>query len=282
VRMDWGQTAIVAGQDSLFFSPLTPSTLSSLAIPALSYSGNLWSWTPQFRVEHSIPLPDSSNVLIQVGILDSLTGDIPEYSYRYPTVGEQSGQPAYAARTAWTGAVMGRKLALGLSGYYGRQNWGLGRTVDGWAGVTDATVPLTSVLEFTAEFYRGRAMGGLGGGIGQSVLLTGLLSSPSTAVYVLNSMGGWAQLKYRPKNNFSLNFAYGQDNPFASELRGYPDTADYYGPLMSRNRSFFTNFIYRARSDILLSVQYQRIMTNALDANANVANQVTMSMGYLF
>src|SRR6202044_3999123 len=37
IRMDWANTSIIAGQDSLFFLPLSPTSLSSLAVPALSY-----------------------------------------------------------------------------------------------------------------------------------------------------------------------------------------------------------------------------------------------------
>src|ERR1700722_15796490 len=62
-RMDWTNTSIVAGQDRLFFAPLAPTSLASLAVPALSYSGNLWAWTPQVRVEHKIALSESSHLM---------------------------------------------------------------------------------------------------------------------------------------------------------------------------------------------------------------------------
>src|ERR1700675_3768549 len=187
VRLDWANTSIVAGQDAIFFAPLTPTTLSSLAIPALSYTGNLWSWTPQVRIEHRFALSENSGLRIQAGILDSLTGHLPQQSYRYPSVGEASGQPAYAAHLAYSRRIFGRDLNVGIGGYYGRQNWGFGRAVDGWAGVTDVTVPLGEFLDFSAEFYRGRAVGGLGGGVGQSILLSGPIYNPATAVHGLDS-----------------------------------------------------------------------------------------------
>ena len=134
--MDWADTSIVAGQDSLFFAPLVPTSLASLAIPALSYSGNLWLWTPQIRIEHRVALSEDSTLLLQAGILDSLTGDYPNPQMRVPSEGEQSGQPAYAARVAWSHHAFGRDVTVGFGGYYGRQNWGFGRGVDGWAGTT--------------------------------------------------------------------------------------------------------------------------------------------------
>jgi hypothetical protein len=282
IRLDWENTSIVAGQDSLFFAPLTPTSLASVAIPALSYSGNLWSWTPQIRIEHRIALSDGSTLLFQAGILDSLSGDVPQPGYRIPTVGEQSGQPAYATRIAWTRKAFGRDLTLGLGGYYGRQNWAFGRNVDGWAGTTDLTVPLGNLFDLTGEFYRGRGVGGLGGGIGQSLLLSGPIADPGTAIYGLDSMGGWVQLKFKPKANFEVNLAYGMDNPFASELRAFPASGIFYGSSLSRNQSPFVNFIYRARSDVLFSVEYKRLQTYTLDSGANTANQIGISMGYLF
>ena len=51
LRLDWDRTSIIAGQDTPFFSPLSPSSLATIAQPAFAYSGNLWAWTPQLRVE---------------------------------------------------------------------------------------------------------------------------------------------------------------------------------------------------------------------------------------
>jgi hypothetical protein len=282
IRLDWRDTSIIVGQDGLFFAPLTPTSLAALAIPALSYSGNLWSWTPQIRVEHRITLNDSAKLTFQAGILDQLTGDYLRGDYRYPTVGEQSGQPAYASRIALATKVFGRDMTFGAAGYYGRQNWGPGSTIDGWAGLTDVSIPLGTYFDLSGEFYRGRAVGGLGGGIGQSVLVSGTFAAPGSVVRGLDSLGGWAQLKFKPRNNFELNFAYGQDDPFTSQLRAFPASQAYYGSLLTRNQTPFVNFIYRARSDILFSAQYQRLKTLTLDATPNVANQVTLSMGYLF
>ena len=282
IRLDWSDTSIVAGQDSLFFAPLTPTTLSSLAIPALSYTGNLWSWTPQIRIEHRVALSDNSKLLFQAGILDSLTGNVPQQNYRLPTAGERSGQPAYATHIAYVRRAFGKDLILGVGGYYGRQNWGFGRNIDGWAGLTDVTLPLGNLFSLTGEFYRGRAVGGLGGGIGQSILISGPIANPGTSVQGLDSMGGWMQLKFKPKTNFEVNFAYGQDNPFASELRSFPATAYYYGSSLSRNQSPFVNFIYRVRSDVLFSIEYRHLQTYTLDSGANNANQLGLNLGYAF
>jgi hypothetical protein len=281
-RLDWANTSIIAGQDRLFFAPLAPTSLATLATPALSYAGNLWAWTPQVRVEHHFRLSDVSSVVLQAGILDSVSGDLPESNfYRYPSWGEESGQPAYAARVSWSHRVFGQNFTVGAGGYYGRQDWGFKRTVDGWAGTTDVTLPLGKLFEFTGEFYRGRAVAGLGGGIGQSVLLNGSFIAPSTTFRALDSMGGWAQLKFKPKANFEINAALGLDNPFAGEMRRY-NSNTIYPESYVRNLSPLVNFIYQIRSDILFSTEYRHLQTSLLDAGSNNANHVNFSLGYIF
>lgn len=282
LRLDWGNTSIIGGQDRLFFAPLAPTSLATIAIPALSYAGDLWAWIPQIRVEHRIALSDSSNISIQGGILDNLTGDFPSESFsRYPTWGEQSGQPAYAARLAWSHSMSGQNLTLGIGGYYSAQDWGFGRGVDGWAGTVDVLVPLGKKWEFSGAFYRGRAVAGIGGGIGQSVYPNGPFSSLATLFRGLDSEGGWAQLKYKVRSNFEINAAFGSDNPFSRELRQSYSTF-YEGQALSRNIVPLANFIYQIRSDILFSVEYRYLDTSVLDTGSNRASHVNVSMGYVF
>jgi hypothetical protein len=282
MRLDWANTSVVAGQDRLFFVPLAPTSLATLATPALSYSGNLWAWTPQVRVEHRIRFSDTSNVELQGGILDSLTGDPPvPGTYRYPSWGEESGHPAYATRISWNRRAFGQNLAIGFGGYYARQNWGFSRIVDGWAGTTDVTLPLGRLFEFTGAFYRGRAVAGLGGGIGQSVLLNGQFFAPATRFRGLDSMGGWGQLKFKPKANFEINAALGLDNPFASEIRQYQANS-IYPASYSRNLTPLVNFIYQVRSDTLFSIEYRHMQTSVLDSGSNSANHINLSLGYIF
>jgi hypothetical protein len=192
-----------------------------------------------------------------------------------------SGQPAYASRISLSQRVFGQNLTVGFGGYYARQNWGFGRIVNGWTGTTDVTLPLGKLFEFTGEFYRGRAVAGLGGGIGQSALFTGSFIDPATKITGLDSMGGWAQLKFKPRTNFEINGAIGLDNPFANELRSFASNPIYRGAY-TRNLSPLVNFIYQVRSDILFSTEVRRLQTTILDFGSNKANLITFSLGYIF
>jgi len=283
VQFDWDKTSVIVGQDTLFLAPLSPTSIATLAVPAFAYSGNLWSWTPQLRVEHHFTVSENSSVLVQGGILDGLSGDEPSAQYyRYPTWGEKSGQPAYATRLSWTDTVDGQNITLGAGGYYDRQDWGLSRSVDAWAGTVDLLLPLGSQFEFSGQFYRGRAVGGLGGGIAQTAVWNENFLDPATEVYGLDSMGGWAQLKYKATSKLQFNGAFGQDNPFAGELREYGGEQGYYRAALSKNQTIMTNFLFQPKSDIVLSLEYRRIKTFTLDSTANRANIIDMSVGYIF
>lgn len=176
----------------------------------------------------------------------------------------------------------GEDLTIGAGGYYGRQFWGFARNIDGWAGTTDVTVPLGEFFEFSGEFYRGRAVGGLSGAIGQDVLFSGPFADSTTKIEGLDSMGGWAQLKFKPTDKLEFNVAFGQDNPFAGQLRLFPASQSFYGTLLSRNRSPLVNFIYQLRSDILFSAEYRRLQTFELDNGSNSADHISLSVGYAF
>jgi hypothetical protein len=287
VRLDWKDTSVIAGQDGLFISPQAPTSFASLIVPALTYSGNLWSWTPQLRVEHRFEFSNHSNVSLQGGVLDPLTGEPPNgFNYvwfRGPDAGEESRQPAFAARVAYSHPLLGRTFTVGAGGYYSREYWGFNRNVNGYAATADWNLPLNRQFTLSGFFYRGQAIGGLGAALSRSVVYSGPLTDPATTVLPLNSVGGWAQLKYQPLPKLEFNAAFGQDNPFAADVRyfGY-ESQSYADPLVTRNREGFGNVIYRPRSDLLLSLEYRRLRTFSIYNNSYDAGQLNMAMGILF
>jgi regulator of replication initiation timing len=283
VRLDWENTSVVAGQDTLFLSPQSPTSFASLAEPAFSYAGNLWGWIPQVRVEHRFNITDGQSVTISGGVLDNVDGEPPYSGYnRNPQAGERTGQPAYGSRLAWSHTLNGQPLTFGAAGFYSRQDWGFNRHVDGWAGMADWEIPLLARVALSGEFYRGRAIGGLGGGVGRSVLFSGTLTDPSTRVRALNSLGGWSQLKLKATSKLEFNGGFGLDNPRSSDLRWFPNSVSYYNPTLGQNRGALVNFIYRPRSNLLLSSEYRHLRTFETDGSSYTAEQVNMMIGVLF
>jgi len=281
VRFDWEHTSVVAGQDSLFISPLSPTSFASLAIPTFAFAGNLWGWTPQLRLEHRFSISDQQTIVVQGGVMDNLDWEYPYNSfYRAAQAGEFSGQPAYAFRTEWSRLVQGHPLSVGAAGYYGRQAWSWGRNVDAWAGMADWQIPILPRLSLSGEFYRGRGIGGLGGGIGTSILYGG--NTPYSPIRGLDAAGGWAQLKFQATPKLEFNGVIAEDDAFASDVRGFATDQNNFGPILGRNRGAMGNVIYRPRSDLILAAELKRLRTFPVYSNSSLTNQLNLSVGILF
>jgi len=284
LRLDWEHTSIIAGQDQLFISPLSPTSFASLATPAFAYAGNLWGWIPQIRVERRFDLTDAQKFSVQAAIMDNLVWEKPTDPYlRTPGPGEQSGQPSYAVRTAWSHAVRDdREVGLGVSGYYSRQDWSFDRYVDGWAGIADWHIPLTSRWTLSGEFYRGRGAGGLGAAIGRTVLYGPTPVYGAAPIRGADSAGGWSQLKWQITPKLELNGAFAEDDLFSTDVRGFAADADNNGPILGRNRGALGNVVLRPRSDLVLSAEYRRLRSFPVYEPSLVTNQINLAMGILF
>lgn len=284
VRLNWSHTSLTAGQDSPPFSPLSPTSVISLAYPEFSYSGNLWTWTPQIQVQHWFALPNAQRITLAAGIVDPLTGEPPSSQFeRLPQAGEASKQPGYSARIGWSKSTSeDRPLSIGASGYFNRQNWGFDRTVDGWAVASDWQIPLIHRLSMKGEFYRGRGLGGFGGGAGTSVLQSDSLLNRSAVVRGLETIGGWTQASYDASPVVQFNAGYGLDNPFSKQLRQIAPVQNLFYPRLGRNRSAMANVIYRPRSDLLFSLEYRHIASSRVGQPAASIENIGMGIGLLF
>jgi hypothetical protein len=283
LRFDWDKTSVVAGQDSLFISPLSPTSFASLATPAFALAGNLWGWTPQIRLEHRFAISERQTITLQGGVLDNLDWETPYNSYyRRPQAGEWSGQPAYAIRTAWSRPVREHPLTLGVAGYYGRQNWAWERYVDAWAGMADWQVPILPRIALSGEFYRGRGIGGLGAGIGTSIVYGGDYRIPLTPIRGLNTAGGWTQIKIQLTPKLELNGVVAQDDAFTDDIRGFATDQNSPMPILGRNRGALGNVVFRPRSDLVLSTELRRLRTFPVYTSGTSVNQVNLSLGILF
>ena len=281
LRLDWEHTSIVAGQDSLFISPLSPTSFASLATPAFAFAGNLWGWTPQLRLEHRFSLSDQQSITMQAGVLDNLDWEFNTGPFeRSPQAGEMSGQPAYGFRTAWSHGMAPHALSFAAAGYYGRQNWTWGRYVDAWAGMADWQVPIVRRLQLSGEFYRGRGIGGLGGAIGTSVVFGG--STPFSPLRAVDTAGGWTQLKFQLTPKLEFNGVVSQDDAFTANIRGFATDQNNGGLIIGRNRGALGNVVFRPRSDLVLSTELRRLRTYPVYSTSSSTNQVNLSIGILF
>jgi hypothetical protein len=283
-RLDWANTSLVAGQEAPFFSPLSPTSYATVAEPAFAWAGNLWVWTPQIRVEHRWATGENSGFSLEGGILDPLTEGVSATQYqRMPGPGENSRYPAAAGRLGWSGTWFGRSAQAGTGAYVANQDYGFNGAVRSWVWTADWNLPLAPVLTWSGEIYRGQAIGGLGGGIWNSIVANGSTALPGTSIVGLNTLGGWSQVKLIPASRWELNLAAGMDNPFASDLERFaaPVTVDGRTPL-ARNQAAFINAIYRPRSNLLLALEYRRLRTYFLDGDHASAGHINLAIGVSF
>jgi hypothetical protein len=282
VSLDWMHTSLKIGQDGLFFSPLNPTSYATLLEPALSWSGNLWVWTPQIEVEHRVALNNVSNLVLQGGLLDPLTEEIPQFQRRTPTAGEATRTPAFAGRIGLDRSSARHPFSIGFGGYRAQQQYQTFPNISSWTLNEDFKVPLGNYLELSGEWYEGQAVGGLGGGIWTSVVYPEA-TAPYSAVHPLRSTGGWAQLKVKPAARVEINGVFGQDGNNGQDLRFFPTpfTGEGFSPLQ-KNRTNLVNFIYKPNAFLLFAVEYRHLFTAPASAEGASGDQLNFAAGVHF
>jgi hypothetical protein len=89
-------------------------------------------------------------------------------------------------------------------------------------------------------------------------------------------------LKVQPVRKLEFNTAFGQDNPFVTELRS-AIAISYAGASLLCNRTIFSNVIYRPRSDLLFSLELRHIRgVQQIDESSQSANHINLGMGIFF
>ncbi|HEY0797370.1 MAG TPA: hypothetical protein VGD64_16475 [Acidisarcina sp.] len=283
--MDWERTTVSAGYTEPLISPLSPSSYATVAEPSLSGSGNLWTWAPQFSIEHRVSLSDSRIVALEAGIIYPTSPGYTSLQLVSPV--EASRRPAYEGRISYRTAGFSsdsiNHVVLGLSGYHGRQLYSGSTLINSWAIAGDWDVSITHRAELSGEIYRGQAIGGLGGGAYKDILSGLDMSTGLPRIAPVDAAGGWSQIKVRVINNFEVNAMFGVDDALSRSFDGLI-LDPTVNPLASyaRNRSIIGNLIYRPRTYLVFSPEYRRILSWRYTGSANIANIFTISAGYQF
>jgi hypothetical protein len=283
IRFDWTNTSVVGGLDVPFFSPNTPTTYLTVAEPGFAASGNLWAWAPTIRVEHRFDT-NFSQIKVEAGFID-----VPVYSdqvagERTPSPGESSRQPTYAIRISANGRDDNLPMSFGVSGIFSPQTY-LGNTgVSGWGAVGDWKFPVPQGFELSGQIFVGRSLDGFGGV--PTIPITSEYYSFGVPVAAnleqITMFGGWTQLKYKLNSRSEFNAAVGMGGRDSSEMRQLGDVNSQVSYLSPRNQMFLANYIFRPRSNLLLSPEFRRLRTYPLTGAPAVANQIGLSAGYLF
>ncbi len=281
-ELQWPQRSLTFALDKPLISPLSPTSFVGIGEPALAWSGNLWTWSPQLEVKSHADAGGSVFNYDFALIDPSAPGPPPSSGLRQPDASEQSRQPGYEFRASYALRqvhIGDQPLQIGAGGYYSRQDYTGHQHVDAWAGAADWMLPVSRRVELSGEFYRGRALGGLGGGAFKDVVT----DPDSGRVYGLNDEGGWTQLKLRMSALLEANMAFGQDNAFAQDLYGSAEGAasDPYSSL-ARNRATTGNVIFRPKTYLTFSTEFRYLQSWPVTGYAKTAPVLGFGAGYLF
>jgi len=285
LRFDWDRTSIVGGLDTPLFSPLSPTSYMTVAEPALSAAGNMWTWTPQVRVEHRFEF-DPVEVKVEAGLLDPISvGTVTNNYLRLPTPGENSRQPAYALRLSAGNKSEDRPLTIGVGGFYSPQEFLYGYKTHSWASTLDWQIGVLSKLQLSGEFFTGKGMEGFGG------VSLGIVPPANYYAYTyvtlpeldeLTGIGGWGQVKYRANTRSEFNVAGGYGGLNSTGLRALSQTNADFSSIPARNQTILANYIVRPRSDLLFSVEYRHLRTFGVNGAPNAADIVGLAAGFQF
>ncbi len=286
----WNHTQAYFALDRPIISPEEPTSLTAVAEPALAWSGNLWTWNPQAGVSTSLGRADSRGVQLQAALIDA--GDAPltppvapstTSATTPPSSAEQSSKPGVEAHIALLGPVRDEdRNHLGVGGYFATHQSSLGRSFDSWAATLDTRLLLVARLQFTGSFYRGLALGGLGGGGYKDFVYS---PNPNTGGYYfrpLDDVGGWAQLKEKVSERLEFNGAYGMDNVSAGQLRRYFVAGGPIVQNLARNRAYTGNVIYSPSAYLLFSLEYRRLESFPVLGLPSQSNVIGAGAGYRF
>ncbi len=286
--LQWQRTDAYFSLDRPVFSPDAPSSLTAVAEPALAWSGNLWTWNPQVGVTRDIGLGTSYNLRLQGALMD--VGNAPlsavsasaATSTVAPTSAEQSRWPGEEARIALLGSKLEDGSHIGIGGYFAPHLSPAGTRFDAWASTLDTRIVLPGRLQFSGSFYRGAALGGLGGGAYKDF---GFVVDSQSAKYYFrpyDDVGGWTQLKEKFNERLEFNAAFGLDNVFARELRPYFVAGGTMYQNLARNRTYTGNVIYSPTAYLLFSLEFRHLESAPVVGAPAKSNVIGIAAGYKF
>lgn len=282
--LDWNKTTLEAGYTEPLISPLSPTSYATVAQPALAGSGNLWAWAPQVRVEQRVPFADNHAFAFEGGIIYPQSPGYTAIQLDSPV--EASRRPGYEGRISYRANndpyEAAQSLSFGVGAYSGSQFYSSNTQIHSWAVTGDWRVPIKRV-EISGEVYRGRALGGLGGGAYKDKLTGQDAATGLTLTRGVDAIGGWSQLKVRLTPTLEANAMFGLDNAFSSNFDGLI-LSPSQNPLQlyARNSTVAGNLIFRPKTYLIFSPEYRHIQSWRYTGPSNIANVYTFTAGYQF
>jgi len=219
VKLAWTESALTVGQREDVISPLAPIVNNDFV---MWNAGNLADRRPQVRYEYT-PKAGEGQVILQ-GMI-GLTGAVDNQSLDGGAGaafldGVDAAMPTVQIRVAYKGPhfwMAGKTFEAGIWAHTakeelpksaakinGQDSW------DSQAFGLDLNLPLYEGLELMAEFWSGKNLDDVRGGIGQGVNNTA--ADPNQGKEI-EAKGGWVQLGYQAMPSWKVFLGFSMDDP---------------------------------------------------------------------
>jgi len=252
-----GRWSLLAGQTSDIISPLVPKTVN---YTVCWDQGNIGYRRPQLRITAWANASERVKLSAAVGAFRSLGGNLDNDAV---DDGADAGMPTFQGRLALAATLPGnRKLEIGFSGHYGREEYvdteklsetfGKTKRIESWSAAADLKVAFCECFEFAGEFFAGQDLGAYYGGVGQTV---NILKEE------IASMGAWGQLSVKPLERAWLNIGYGFDDPHDNDFV-IPEGTKVNQSFIDMNSVILGSIMYSVTSTVTAMLEVSQLTTD--------------------
>jgi hypothetical protein len=222
VKLAWENSALFVGQREDLIAPLMPIVNNDMV---MWNAGNLGDRRPQVRFEYTPKMGDGQVTLqAMIGLTGAVDGQSNDGGTGAAALdGVDAAFPTFQIRGAYKGShlwMSGKAFEIGVWAHIaqeelseddvasppinGNDDW------DSQAFGLDLVLPLYEGLELQAEFFTGRNLDDVRGGIGQGVNVTA--ADPDLGDEI-ESRGGWLQVGYKATDAWTVYLGYSFDDP---------------------------------------------------------------------
>jgi len=264
-KVSWSHAWLIFGQEALLISPYDPSSLSSVAIPGFTGSGNLSRWMPQVRF--GMDVGSALRVGLEAAVVAPRFNSMMSEENQRPDLAEQSKRPFVQGRllARWENRTI--RSEIGIGGHYGWFVSGVDSLGITRAATITGRIFVTSLVEIKGEAFRGDGLGMLGGGgLDQTLTPDGL---------PVHTKGGWAQINLHPNSIIEVGGGYGLDDP---------DNGDVSITTGRTQNNSFELHCHLHVAPFLFAVEYRRLETEYRDRiyDLQTANHINVALGFEF
>jgi hypothetical protein len=264
VDLTWKNTTFTIGQDKPIIAPREPDSLAQVGVSPLTAAGNLWLWQPQARIEQRINLSEGTSLRLQGGVFqtsESFSNLPAEYRNAAATA-----RPGGEARVEISHQFPGSAYMELAYGFHASQSHVDRQSFPSRIYSVDWLIRPVRRVDFSGAWFTGENVS-VTGSYRQGINFFG---EDGRSV---RSMGGWAQIAFRPTSRLTFNIYGGtQDDNNRDLLPGN----------ISRNLVYAGNVMYRLGANLLGSFEASRVRTTYLGSGFRSNPHYDLGLAYLF